>query len=303
EDKVEKEFEKRSVIVAQKSQERLSGSGAKTADESRRRSAAYNGDSRRRRFTVSVTKVAIAPPPANDVLELLNKVPFFADFSMQERLKLSGAVKCNRYEPDEIVTNWGCPHDAVHMIVSGTGKVCVPQELHQMMSGDFFGEEALRYAGALSQHQVVATGGRLTTISIDRSTFKALNLNKKSVQKHTVSKFARKQEPIATSSELDPSVKDGICTATNRPVREFTQTAQDKEMIITSLRNNKVIADVLSLSQTQFEMICDRVHMVAISHGEALCTKGEKGNALFILHEGVLDIQLPEDKVVHLPPG
>mmetsp|Transcript_79327 Transcript_79327/g.140003 ORF Transcript_79327/g.140003 Transcript_79327/m.140003 type:complete len:1046 (-) Transcript_79327:104-3241(-) len=280
-------------------------------DPNRRKSANPNVDSRRRRFTVNISSVSVPPPAESICLDLISQVPFFQDFTAEEQKKLCAAIKCNRYETGEIIANCGCVSDHVHMIVEGTAKVCEPKEIGRYTKSEFFGEEAVKFPGAISQTQISADG-QLTTISISQAAFNALNLKAK-LKKVKEGKKARgaKTTAVTLSSghlaprEMMEDHKDGICGSTGRPIVEYQQTDFDKELIKNAVHNNKVLGEVLNLSPAQYDILCDAVYLIQIERGEILMATGDKGNCLYIVQDGLLDVHIGDEKSydIKIRPG
>eukprot|EP00931_Biecheleriopsis_adriatica_P070738 TRINITY_DN4452_c0_g1_i1.p1 TRINITY_DN4452_c0_g1~~TRINITY_DN4452_c0_g1_i1.p1 ORF type:complete len:1032 (-),score=247.81 TRINITY_DN4452_c0_g1_i1:111-3206(-) len=274
------------------------------ADLQRKSAAGPNVNGRRRRFTVNISSVSLPPPPDEECLRLMETVPLFAELSHDDRAKLVSVVKCNRYEPGEIIANCGCVSEAVHMIVEGTAKVSELKQLGSLNLGDHFGEEAVRYAGSLSQVQVAAVGGHLTTISITPEKLRSLNL-KPPMKKSKGSKKARgAKKNQVENAEKTEDVGDGICNCTGRQKLDYKMTDQDKAQIQNGLSSNKVLSEVLSLSRDQYDLVCQKVHMVEIPKDDILLRKGDKGDALYVLASGMLNVDVGDSKIdIKLKPG
>lgn len=238
---------------------------------------------RQRRFTVNISSSTLPPPPKDKCLQLINEVQFFKDFSADDRGKLAEIVKCARYEPGEIITNCGVPGENIHMIVQGDAKVFEPKEIGVLKAGEYFGDEAIRFNGALSQIQVTVGSVPLTTISISKTAFQGLKLQPPVQKKKENMKTAKKQE-VAEGT--------GLCEATGRPKVEHEKSAADKELIREALQKNKVLTEVLDLSKEQHDLIFNMVHMISLAKGEVLMSKGDQGNCLYIVSDGLLDVHL-----------
>merc|ERR1711862_370474 len=73
-----------------------------------------------------------------------------------------------------------------------------------------------------------------------------------------------------------------------RILENHKQSAKDREMIIASVKNNRVLGEVLALSEKQLEMIADSVYLIELPSGETLIEKGDPVTVLCILQEGLL---------------
>eukprot|EP00930_Biecheleria_cincta_P028525 TRINITY_DN19912_c0_g1_i2.p1 TRINITY_DN19912_c0_g1~~TRINITY_DN19912_c0_g1_i2.p1 ORF type:complete len:1012 (-),score=210.91 TRINITY_DN19912_c0_g1_i2:25-2826(-) len=251
-----------------------------------KRKTGVTADTRRqRRFTVALTSSVLPPPPQEQCLQLISEVQFFKEFSMEDRKRIADVVRCAKYEPGEIISNCGMVGEAIHIIVEGEAKVCEPREISVLRGGEFFGDEAIQFSGALSPYQVSASaGGPLTTISITKTAFQSLKLQPP---------LHKKKEHMKTTKKTDSDNQNaGICEATGRPKLEYTKTPADKNLIREALQNNKVLAEVLALSEEQHELVFSMVHMVSLEKGEVLMTKGDQGNCLYIVADGLLDVHL-----------
>lgn len=271
----------------------------RSQDSSGKRSSKI-GD-RRRRFTVAISSQDILPPPKEEIVELLRNVPFFKDFPDQDLHTLSRAVRCRKFEPDEAIAEFGGSCDDLHIVVEGQGKVSVPQQIGVVKRGDCFGEQALRLEGSMNNEQVYAQFGSLTTISISATDFKELPLTRKAV---VVERSGGQSERIARNVRGDQDVADkpksstsGMCEASGLSIIEgYEQTPEDQELIISALKNNKVLGEVLTLSGDQLKLLADAMHLVTLPAQEVLMNKGDRGTALFIVHSGWLTVR---DDVAH----
>lgn len=250
----------------------------------------------RRRFTVDISSVAMEPPPDDECLKLISRVPYFKEYSDDDRQKVVSIVKCRKYEPGEIITNCGAPCETIHIVVEGEGKICEPKECGLLKSGDWFGVESVGYNGMTSPYQYSAINSQLTAISIDAAALQRLNLRPK-LRKAAPGKNAQREltgeiVPLEPGSE---SVK--VCPATGRPKVEYAIQEADKHLILEAFRNNKVLGEVLNLDNEQFEQIYSSVYMIELKREEVLMRAGDKGNCLYIIQQGLLDVFLSEENI------
>lgn len=83
------------------------------------------------------------------VADALEHVPVFAPLSLPDRRALAARLRARRYAPNDIVFHRGDPASHLYVIVAGTVKVALPDELGReaivalLRGGDVFGELAL----------------------------------------------------------------------------------------------------------------------------------------------------------------
>ena len=84
-----------------------------------------------------------------DGFEILKKVPIFQDLSRREFYKIENILHRRNWSADEAIVNEGYPGVGMYIIVSGEVRITqagddgVQQQLATLISGDFFGEQAL----------------------------------------------------------------------------------------------------------------------------------------------------------------
>jgi CRP-like cAMP-binding protein len=231
-------------------------------------------------------------PPVDETLELLRSVDAFTGYNEEDLRKIVDIMECNKYDLDESIVSFGCASNNLHIVLEGAGKVSIPRQVGQVSRGDVFGEEALRLAGAISPHQVEAVGGAMTTISVNQALFNKLDIRRAHLGKtNQKEKLARAiGEVYGSESEHQ---QEGISQDSGRKiVSDYEQTMNDGELIMQAVKNNKVLSEVLQLTDGQYDLIRDCVHLISVPKGEVLMRKGDTGHALYILQEGLLDIFL-----------
>jgi CRP-like cAMP-binding protein len=254
---------------------------------------------RRRRFTVALSSTDCIAPPQEELSELLRNVTMFKDLEEKDILELAKVIRCRKFEPDEAIVDFGGACEDLHVVVEGTAKVSVAQQIGQVKRGDFFGDQSLRVTGATHASQVVAQGTPVTTISISASDFaelpfsNRLHLHGQGGQKDRV---ARNMRGDQGAEDKPKSLPGGVCEASGLTiVEDYVQTEEDIELIIGSLKNNKVLGEVLTLSDDQMRLLADAMHVVELPAHETLLSKGDHGTALFIVLEGLLNVTLDEN--------
>jgi len=240
---------------------------------------------RRRRFTVNISKVDLPLPPEDEVVQLLRPVNIFQNLSEADLRRIAGKVKCQRYERDECLAAFGAPSEALHVVVNGTAGVSVPHKVGALKKGDVFGDGALRLANATNLTQVTATGGPMTTIAITAADFQALNLKSMGYERSGHLKVAR-----VCGKRDEKSSGQGWCPSSGFPIIEgYRLTTTDRQMIKDAVKSNKVLGEVLELSERQYDMVADAVHLISVSRDEVVMRNGAQGTALFIVTEGLLE--------------
>lgn len=257
-----------------------------------------NAGNRRRRFTVNLSKMTLELPDVSRILALLRAVPSFALFSEEDLRKVASIAKCNKYEVNEPLVSHGCVADQLHVIMEGCGKVSVPYPVGTVEPGDCFGEEALALASATSENEVSAVNGPVVAISISATDFHKLDLKRPTLAKKRTSKIARKRQNAAIANGKIPS-HGGMrktCLDCGRPIIQgATQTLADKQMVVSALKNNKMLGEVLSLTDLQCNLAADSMYQVTIQAEETLWKPGATGQALYIVQEGLLETTCKEN--------
>eukprot|EP00928_Gymnodinium_smaydae_P045475 TRINITY_DN3030_c0_g2_i1.p1 TRINITY_DN3030_c0_g2~~TRINITY_DN3030_c0_g2_i1.p1 ORF type:complete len:1204 (+),score=315.05 TRINITY_DN3030_c0_g2_i1:114-3725(+) len=263
--------------------------GASNSGDSRKQS--MNSSLDKRRFTVNIPSMPAPMPPENETLPLLKNVTAFEGLEDEELRRILGIARCRIFHADEPITSFGTQSDEVHVVLSGKCKVSVPRMIGYAEVGAVFGEESLQYAGATCPNLVEAFEGPITTMSISASSYSRLNVKKQQLKKANTERRAR---GAGDRSRSHSTVLDrDISKDSGRPIQtSYVQTDADRELIMMAVKNNKVLAEVLQLTDDQCQLIADSVHPISLPVGETLMKKGDHGSALYILGEGVLEVLL-----------
>lgn len=244
---------------------------------------------RRRRFTVNISSVNLPIPPEDEVIENLRMCSVFKNVSDADMRRVAAKVKCQRFERDESVITFGAPSEALHIVWNGTGAVSVPHKVGHLKKGDVFGDGALRQASATNLTQVSATGGPMTTISLTAADWQALSLKSTGYERSNKSKVAR---VFRGGREGRDGIEADGCSVTGFPlIGDYRLTATDRQMIKEAVRANKVLGEVLELSERQFDMIADAVHLISVARDEVVMRIGDQGAVLYIVQEGLLEVK------------
>lgn len=234
---------------------------------------------------------ALTMPSTETVLKALRTVPMLQKLPEQDLLKVAEVTSVHRYEEDQTLVHVGEVEESLHMILDGHCRVFIPQLIGQISKGDFLGEDGLRMYGATSGTQVVALNGGVTTLSVRRADFEALDVLKG---------IGKRQRKVACHWSVEESFLRQVtphqnfmyCKATGHALDDqYTMTEHDKTMILNSVRNNKVLGDVMSLTEEQCQMFLRSVYLVIVPAGTSVFKRGHKGTAFFIVQEGYLESQ------------
>eukprot|EP00929_Paragymnodinium_shiwhaense_P081292 TRINITY_DN42517_c0_g1_i1.p1 TRINITY_DN42517_c0_g1~~TRINITY_DN42517_c0_g1_i1.p1 ORF type:complete len:1003 (+),score=175.34 TRINITY_DN42517_c0_g1_i1:141-3149(+) len=264
----------------------------------------------KRRFTVNISSEKIRGPPVEEKLSIIRNLKYFAGYTEPDLKSIAEITTCVRYHPDEVVRTFGSPCDDLHIILEGEGMEWIPQASKKVTRGAVLGEEALLAASSLNPtHVTSSTGQQMICLQINKRAFQGLRLD--SAGGFTAKKGRIGQQggrrascdalPGGRAGSKLPSVaalagnvpEELQCPCTGREmVREYVPTQADKAMIINSLTNNKVLSEVLQLSEGLMEQISTSVYLVKVPPDQMFITKGEFGNALFVIQDGILDVHL-----------
>eukprot|EP00930_Biecheleria_cincta_P081738 TRINITY_DN7102_c0_g1_i2.p1 TRINITY_DN7102_c0_g1~~TRINITY_DN7102_c0_g1_i2.p1 ORF type:complete len:1123 (+),score=282.30 TRINITY_DN7102_c0_g1_i2:253-3621(+) len=236
----------------------------------------------------------VAPLPREQLLAHLRQVPNMAALTERELERVADICQMREYDQDEVIMSYGQSCDELHIIVSGNGDLSVPQTIGALKTGSFFGQEALQASSVKTAAQLTASGGPVTTISVSRSRFKELSVQKVGKIKKKSVKGNKKDAQAHMSCDnhnLSKTLGNDMCSITGHKLHpSYQKTAADREMIELSVKRNKVLGEVMGLSDEQLHMVSEGVHMVEVKADVEVFKKGEWGNALFIVHDGVLKV-------------
>merc|ERR1719356_1320137 len=90
---------------------------------------------RRRRFTVALSSVPVEKPNEEDAMELLKSVSILRDLSDEDLKRVIEKCKCQKYEADEPVAIYGASTESLHLVVSGSASISVPQKVGTIKKG------------------------------------------------------------------------------------------------------------------------------------------------------------------------
>lgn len=238
-----------------------------------------------------------------DIISLLHTVPSLQKVSKPDLQRIANICQTDRWEQDEIIVHCGQIEDHCHIVVEGSGLISVPQFCGNLAWGDSTGEESLRIPGIRSRTQITAMEGGVMTLSVPRGEFEALNIMKGMFEK---SKKKRVAAQDSIEAELQQGKKDGLGRRSTAKLPDCNQmrclfsglvlsddqdmSTHSRGMIMQGIATNKILGEVVSLSQEQREMIVSEVHLVEAPAHKDIVRKGDKGAAFFIVQEGYLQL-------------
>lgn len=279
------------------------------SQQSQEEASSPNVTQKRRGVSRSTLQLSASPLDLEEIKGYLRRVPMLAELSDKDIERVAVIAKTNVFEVDEPIVTFGQKTDELHIIAKGVGLISVPQAAGVLREGDFFGEAALQVASK-SSHQLTAGGTQgAMTISVNRSAFEELSLYRRNIRREGAVKAGRAvtSDPADVSSPRTPKHRgaaDTHCLTTgHRLVQGYVQTAEDRQMLSTSLKNSKVLNEIVGLTDEQISVIADSVHLIEVSAGDVVFRKGDIGNALFIVQEGLLKVQLGNNIEVTLRTG
>jgi len=256
---------------------------------------------RRRRFTQVLYNMEVPAPPEEEILDLLRPVKVLQGLSEAELKDVAGKVKCRIYQADENIITYNTQNDDLHVIVNGIGAVYVPHQVGAMRRGDVFGNQSLMPTNSPSTQQISAFSAPVTTLSLSSVDFEHLHVKNHFIERCTQQRIARnfanfEENTSAARMSQRLSVARAAAKDGNfKLVAGYTQSPEDRQMIKNAVKCNKVLGDVLSLLESQYDMIADYMRLIEVAKDEAVIKKGERGDALYIVHEGFLDCTIDAD--------
>ncbi|CAJ1367004.1 unnamed protein product [Effrenium voratum] len=232
------------------------------------RGAARPGSFRRnerKRITTDLTQSALRGIPLSfeETVQNLRKVPLLAELTDKDMERVAEISRIQVFEQDEVMINYGAPMDTLHILLSGSANISVPQPAGTVSVGDFMGVEALQAPRTKATSQLTA-GPEVRTLSIPRSAFEELNLMQRKLKREERLK-ASKQQTAAKKESLMTSVVsgDGRCSVTGHDlVLNYEKTEDDRQMIAKGLKSNKVLSEVLGLTHEQCEEVVNGTHLI-----------------------------------------
>lgn len=248
----------------------------------------------------------VQPLTTEEALVHLRKVDRLNEYSGKDLERVAEIAEVRTFEKEEVIVSTGTSADELHILLSGTADLCVHQIVRTMRVGEFMGVEAIQQAKTLdlkNPNSLVA-GPNVKTLCVPRDKFKELDLRvRKSLKRDGRIKAGK---ALATGAAAfsqglrgKMEVRSGHCSVTGLKLcPSYETTDDDRQMIVQALKGNKVLSEVLGLTNEQCETTVGSMHMVEVLSGAEVFQKGDIGNALFIVHSGMLKVDLGSIEVV-----
>eukprot|EP00929_Paragymnodinium_shiwhaense_P104902 TRINITY_DN6971_c0_g1_i1.p1 TRINITY_DN6971_c0_g1~~TRINITY_DN6971_c0_g1_i1.p1 ORF type:complete len:961 (+),score=250.06 TRINITY_DN6971_c0_g1_i1:149-3031(+) len=252
--------------------------------------------SRHRELTRRVTRDLNANmdllPPRDQLLAKLKKIPAMESFTDANLERVADLAKIREFDVEEAIVNPGEVHSHLYWILRGSAKVFVPQPAGSLQEGSLIGEHGLKVHNAKSPNQVIAAEGGVVAVTIAQNEFEALKIKTKPNRKSKV------KEALQFMEEL-PELPEGFCMhCRHRIITYIDKTDHDREVIVDAIKRNHVLNDVMELEDEQCEMIADQVTLVEVNHGQDVFQRGDIGNGVFFVHDGMADVILGDGSSV-----
>lgn len=259
---------------------------------------------RKRRFTMAISTMSLDMPPRPECLQILRKVPAFSGVVEEDLHRILDVAVCKKYGADEVISVQGAPADHLHVVLEGCGKLSALSQVGNVESHQFWGDEALKLSACTNPMQVSAWNGPLTTLSISQSAYAALDIKRPGLAKRDKDLKAKKGQ-----TEFDPTANQeatGICSDSRRPIIDgMIPSKEEADIIKLACGNNKILSEVLQLSQEQCNLIAESVYAIQLSKGDILFSKGDHAMAFYVIREGLMDVLLDgkTSQGIHLQSG
>lgn len=247
----------------------------------------------------------MAAPTSEEILEHLRTVERLNDYSAQDLERVADICELRHYEQEEVIISTGTAANELHILLSGTADLCEHHIVRTLRIGEFLGVEAMQQAKTqvLKNPKSLVAGSGVRTLCVPREKFQELDLVvRKSLKREGIKAgkaLANGVAAFGSRFKSKDNVPAGHCPVTMlKLVQSYEKTEDDRQMITKALKGNKVLSEVLGLTTEQCETTVDSMHLVEVPHGAEVFKKGDIGNALFIVHAGMLKVDLGSMEVV-----
>jgi len=252
-----------------------------------------------RRRTVSTIPVLAF----SEVVELLRRVPIIGGNLDEAEIKSAAEfVSVQKVEACGNIVQHGSDVDELTIIHSGECQVYVPHLVNTLTSGGTFGEASLTRGTMPSAHIVsVSADGPAVILRVASTVLDSVGLKSRIRKKNmrSSSRCIRNQERDAkcrhekrrVSATRSRLMSDW--QGTRPPLVEKSQ--RDMEMIRTAVQSNVQLAELLQLTQEQVEEMARSMVLWEVEPGVPIITKGDKGDAFYVVNDGVIDVVIDPD--------
>lgn len=260
-----------------------------------------------RRATVSFD-ASLPLPPKDQVVDMLQKVPMFSKYTLEDLGRVADIAVLQTHAVGDVITFAGAVASGLHMLHSGSGRVFQLYDAGTIGPGTHFGEQSLQViGGGLSPVQVVVDTVA-ACITIPREEFGALQLRQRMERRAKMLRAGTASNGYgAVADKEDPADLDPIVGIRVRPkhqlVLDYEKTQADRDMIMQAVSANVALGEVMSLNAEQCSLFADTVSLVDVPSGVEVFKKGEQGDAFYVVKEGLLTVNVSENRVVKLRLG
>lgn len=240
----------------------------------------------RRKGTYGVLEVS--PPQLSEMVELLSGVPEFKELEEADLNKVAGVAECIHFDPDEIICHIGLEPKAIYVIKDGIASVAVPQVIGRKCRGEVFGQASLNHMAGSSQQVTANTG--LVCLKVDAAEVAKLDIKTRLKKCNEVKRAQWSDNHNGLLESLCPD--NTVCPATGWKIVAFQRTKFDRDVIATALMNNKVLSELMDFTEEHFDLIAQSVYLIHVPRDGVLMHAGDRGNAMFVVQDGLLDASL-----------
>ncbi|CAE7574312.1 Prkg1, partial [Symbiodinium pilosum] len=140
------------------------------------------------------------------------------------------------------------------------------------------------------------------TLCVEKAKFEGLNIVQPKMKRDDRVKARKMIGSVSTALQIGKrkgSTPPDMCAITgHKRVLAYQKTAEDRQMISKGLKDNKILSEVVGLTQQQCNQVVDGTHLIEVPQGTHVFKKGDLGTALFIVQEGLLKVDLVTFEVV-----
>lgn len=254
-------------------------------------------------FTPGGTRKTVAEDDEEDVedsysheekVEIVKNFPGFKGCTDADFEILARSLDIHKYPENSIVINYGAEGAGMHIIVEGEARVFVPEERGILREGDALGQTAL-WEGRPAQEYYEAANGPLTTLKLEPLPFKALDIKKKTKAQMKKKAAANKRDKKDSILKLRESKTGQKLSSSGSIHLEHPHDAEQQELIIEALKNNRNLAEVLTLDNEQMLMMVRASVKQSYKAGDTVFDAGDMGESFYIIGEGTYKVFDPDE--------
>lgn len=244
-------------------------------------------------------------PPKEKVIDMLRQVPMFARYTLEDLGRVADIAVVQMHAAGDVITFAGDVASGLHMLHSGSGNLYQLQDAGKVGPGSYFGEQSLQAAGSASSPVQVVASSEVACFTIPRDAFQALKLRQRLDRRAKMLRASSKSNACTAAADdsLDPMESTMRVDLQRHMVFDHEKTDTDRDLIVQAVSANVALSEVMSLSAEQCEDFADNVSLVGVPAGEDVFKKGDHGDAFYVVKEGMLKVNVSEDREVKLRLG